>query len=442
MTRSGGRRERARFREGFEAALWKAYSNPVRVDGPLSQSIETDTVVIGGGFTGLSAALELRALGRSAVVLEAHEPGWGASGRNTGIWAPFWLAMTPDKLVENYGVDRGGRIARMMIEAARAIPETVQKYDIDCGARTTGVLMCAAKTKSFETLKSLADQWNRAGGNVEVIDRAQVRRLVASDHYIGGINYRDGGMIDPLAFTRGLALAATAEGAEVFTGSPATAIEQDGSGWRVVTPSGEVRAENVILATNVYTAGLWPGLEKTFYKLTLAMLATEPFADRGASFLPGGVPFVDAEMVDSFGAGFDREGRLVMSLPPSVSAALPPEKVLKPFWKKFREVFPHAPETVGVSHVWYGDVCTPPGLFPRVYNPAQGIYAVLGYSGNGITQATGMGREIARFAATGDPDACALPPSEIKAAPARWLVNFALRRIVLPLARQYIFRFG
>src|SRR5690606_37859793 len=129
---------------------------------PLDATVDTDTAVIGGGYTGLAAALELRAAGREVTVLEAHEPGWGASGRNTGWWITLWFTKTPSQLAAQMGAERARRLTAMMVEAERNMPAMARDLGIECHLKATGVLMAAAKDKTFDKLKHVADDWNRA----------------------------------------------------------------------------------------------------------------------------------------------------------------------------------------------------------------------------------------------------------------------------------------
>lgn len=408
---------------------------------PLDATVDTDTAVIGGGYTGLAAALELRAAGREVTVLEAHEPGWGASGRNTGWWITLWFTKTPSQLAAQMGAERARRLTAMMVEAERNMPAMARDLGIECHLKATGVLMAAAKDKTFDKLKHVADDWNRAGHTLEVMERATTRALIATDRYVGAVKFCHAGMLDPLALCRGLARAAIRSGAAVHGRTPALALTRHNDRWRIKTPQGEVRAAHVIIATDAYRTNLWPGLDKTFYRIPLAMVSTTPFPDGGRSILPGGIPFSDADALDNFGAGFDDQGRLTMSIMPSFHQRRSKEAVFGPYWAMFRRVFPKAPGHITASHVWYGDVGVTPDFFPRLYAPAPGLVAINGYSGNGITQATAMGREAAKFI-MGGAEACALPVSPLKPLPLTAAVSAGLAHVALPLLRQMVYRFS
>lgn len=419
--------------------LWQRTARPSPVYPPLGADVKADVAIIGAGYTGLAAALRFSSHGRDVVVLEAMEPGFGASGRNTGWWVPFWTLMTPVKALERFGEMDGGCFCQMMIDAGRLVRQLVETHGIACDMRQAGVI-CAARTP--ETLKKLqnsAATWRQWGAPVDEIDVIAMRDYVATDRYIGGVMYRDGGQLQPLDYCRGLAAAAVRSGVRIHSRSPATALVPEGNGWHVTTPTGTVQARQVLLATNAYPP-IFSKMQSKFLHIKIAMIASEPFPDQGRRYLPQGAAMADVDSHDAFGVGFDCEGRLVTSVMPAFRDGITPEAAARPFWRMFRNIFPDAPERVGWQSLWHGEICVPSDALVKTEELAPGLFAAFGYSGNGIAQASMVGTEMADWMATGDRARLRVPPMALKAVPLASMVSLLINRLALPALGHVVYR--
>lgn len=419
--------------------LWQQTARPASIYPPLGADVAADVAIIGAGYTGLTAALRLAEMGRDVVVLEAQEPGFGASGRNTGWWVPFWTLMTPEKALARFGEADGTRFCQMMIGAGRLVRHLVTTHGIECDMRPIGVV-CAARTpETLKKLQSSAAIWRQWGAPVDEIDAAAMRGYISTDRYVGGVIYRDGGQLHPLDYCRGLAAAAMRAGVRIHSQSPAVALSPDGGGWRVVTPSGAVRARQVLVATNAYPPIL-RGMQGKFLHIKIAMVASAPFPDQGRRYLPQGVAVADVDSHDAFGVGFDGDGRLVTSVLPAFRDGITPEAATRPFWRMFRSTFPGAPEKVEWQSLWHGHICVPSDALVKTDELAPGLFAAFGYSGNGIAQASMVGTEMAEWMANGDRSRLRVPPMVIKSVPFAGMMSLLINRLALPALGHMVYR--
>jgi glycine/D-amino acid oxidase-like deaminating enzyme len=202
--------------------------------------------VIGGGFTGLSAALHLAERGVDVAVLEANEPGWGASGRNGGQVNPG-LKHDPDVVEQDFGSDLGRRMVALSGNAPNVVFGLIQRHQIECQALQSGTLRAAVSRRAAAGIRATTAQWAQRDAPVELLDAAALRQVTGSTRYATAVLDRRGGQVNPLGYARGLAQAAMQAGAAVFGGTPARRAQRNGTVWEITTPTGTVRAEKLVL---------------------------------------------------------------------------------------------------------------------------------------------------------------------------------------------------
>ena len=245
-------------------------------------------LVVGGGYTGLSTALHLAEAGASVCVLDAKHPGWGASGRNGGQVNPT-LKHDPDELVKMFGAENAEPLIDAVSRSADVVFELVRQHGIDCQPVRAGWLQVGYSSKAVRTMHARAAQWERRGVPVQMLDKTAVAARVGSEAFEGGWLDGRAGTLQPLSFARGLAFAAQRRGARIHGESAVVTLEREGSSWVATTVKGpRVTAEQVVLATNGYTDGLWPGLSSTVLAANSAIVATQPLGELGASIFPRG----------------------------------------------------------------------------------------------------------------------------------------------------------
>jgi glycine/D-amino acid oxidase-like deaminating enzyme len=389
---------------------------------PLEGAHAADLCVIGGGYTGLSAALHAAAAGARVVLLEANEIGWGASGRNFGQVVPY-LKHEPAQALSRLGATWGGR----MVEAACGGPDLVfgliDKHGMACEARRAGLLFAAHTPAALKRLEARAAFWRDRGDPIALLDPGAARAAIGGGRYWGAALERRGGTLNALGYARGLARAAQAAGARLCVRSRATALKRDGARWRIETAAATVSAANVAIATNAYTDGLWPGLSRTIVPVRAYQLFTRPLPENlRRSILPGGQALTDTRRMIS-GVRLHADGSLHLSGygPPFGPEARPDRDDAA---RRLRALFPQIGEIAWAGH-WSGWIAMTVGEFPKLIEPAPGILAGLGYSGRGIALATVMGRELARRAGGALADSLAFriePPRSIPSASAARVV--------------------
>ena len=186
---------------------------------PLQGSHATDAVVIGAGFTGLSTALHLRRAGIAVTVLEAMEPGWGASGRNNGQVIPTLSRPDPDDIVARHG-EAGERFVALVRDSASILFDLIREERIEAEAEQTGWIQPVHSPGRMKIAERRVAQWSKRGAPVELLSREETTRRLGSDAWFGGWWNRTGGHINPLALARGLARAVLARGGVIFADTP------------------------------------------------------------------------------------------------------------------------------------------------------------------------------------------------------------------------------
>ncbi len=410
------------------SALWFSTAAPPPETPPLQGDRRADACVIGGGFTGLSAALHLAEAGVDTVLVEAAHPGFGASGRNHGQVVPGYSKHSPDQIAAKFGKERGEAMNQWVQDSAALVFDLIRRHGIDCDAIQKGWLMPAHNAARLAVARQKHDQWAARGAPVEFLDRSRTADLTGSPHYIGAWMHRGGGNIQPLGYTRGLARAAQKAGAVIHAASPALAVERHGGAWRVKTPGGTVTAEKVVLATNAYVNDLWPALAKSFVPVRLFQSATTPLSDNIArSILPQGHSISDSRRV-LWSFRKDRDGRVVAGAAPVFTFDIR-RRVATMVAGHIKTVFPQVGE-ISLEHIWDGRIAVTTDRLPHLHDVAEGLHAGLGYSGRGIAMATGMGKLLAERV-LGTP----LAELPVPASPLRPLPLHALS---IPIARLTI----
>src|SRR5213080_4634541 len=233
-------------------SLWAAVT-PAGPELPqLIGRAEADVVIIGAGFTGLSAALRLREAGVDVAVVEAAEPGWGASGRNNGQVIPTLSRPDPEDIVARHGA-AGERFVALLRDSASMLFDDARRYQIEAEQEQAGWVQPVHSPGRIKIAERRVRQWLKFGAPVELLSRDQARDMLGSDAWFGGFWNRTGGHINPLALARGLARTVLGLGARIYARSPAESFERRNHRWVVKTAKGEVSGRALVMATNAYS---------------------------------------------------------------------------------------------------------------------------------------------------------------------------------------------
>jgi glycine/D-amino acid oxidase-like deaminating enzyme len=373
--------------------LYRETAPPALSTPPLEGESRADIAVVGGGLTGLSTALHAAEAGAKVVLLEAVDPGFGASGRNGGQVNPG-LKPDPDTVERDFGLDLGGRMNALAGAAPSLVFDLIQRHSIECDARRNGTLRAAVHPKHAAAIRTTVEQLARRGAPVQYLERGAIASMTGTDRYIGAMFDRRGGDLNPLAFARGLSRAAIGAGASIHGNSRVSSMRQEGSGWRLETAGGTVLAAHVVLATNGYTDRLWPRLRRTIVPLFGAIAASEPLEEPvSRAIMPSRAVLYESGAITVYyridlgqrlligGRGPMREIDSSGAIPHLISYV--------------HELWP----TLGPvrwSHAWGGRLAMTRDHYPHIHEPARGVLVCLGYNGRGVAMATALGQQLAR----------------------------------------------
>ncbi len=359
----------------------------------LEQSLACDVAVVGGGYTGLTAALELASRGYDVVLLEAARVGFGASGRNGGHVA-WGYAAEMEAIERAVGREDAGRLWALGLEAVELLRERVRRLAIDCDLKLTGYLLAAPKARQMraleKTARHLEQRYGYAGGRL--LRREELHAVVRSPRYLGGYWFAEAGHLHPLNYALGLARAAQAAGARLFEGSRVRAIKQ-GAAVLLQTKRGSVRARFAVLAGNATLGRLVPELCAQAMPASTYMVATEPLGEaRARALIPGDIAISDCNFVlDYFRLSAD--GRLLFGGGVSYSTVTPPD-LRATMRRKILRVFPQL-SNARLDYAWHGRVAITMERTPALGRLAPNLYYAHGYSGHGVALTGLAGRVIA-----------------------------------------------
>lgn len=376
-------------------SLWTATAHAAPPAPALRGEVEADVAIVGGGVTGLSAALHLAERGLSVVVLEGRPLGWGASGRNGGQLNPG-LKHDPDAIEARFGPDIAARMLRLTGEAPAFAMSLVRRLGIDCDAVQPGWIQPSHDAASAAVQEARVQQWARRGVEIRRLSRAEVADLIGTDVYSGGILDPRGGNLHPLNFTLGLAAAAQRAGARIYAQNPVISIRSEGDRQVLTTSAGRVRATRVLLCTNAYTDALVPPLARTLVQVQSVQVASAPLpAGLRQSILPGRQAASDGRRVMVY-YRMDAAGRFIIGGRGDYNARAT-AALMENLRRIARKMFPQLGD-VPFDHAWGGYVAMTADHYPHLVPIGGAMLSATGYNGRGLALATAMGRVMADWA--------------------------------------------
>jgi len=364
---------------------------------PLSGAIRCDVAIVGGGLAGLSAALELGERGLDVVVLEAREVGWGASGRNGGQ-AIHGLACGQDVIESQLGLADSRKVWDMTIEALDMLRERIAKYGIECDWRD-GFLGVATNARKGRDLHAWADEISsKYGYPLTHISPADLPRWIASGRYHSAIHDPRSGHLHPLKYVLGLARAAAAAGVRIFENTEVTGFVQDG-GVTLSTAGGAVRADQVLLAGNVYLQEIAPRLESRIMPVGTYIVCSEALdAALADSLIPTRSAVCDTDFVlDYYRTTNDH--RMLFGGRVSYSTRTP-ANLQDSMRRRMVDTFPQL-EGTKIQYAWGGFVDITMNRAPDFGRIGANVYYLQGFSGHGLAL-TGLAGRVVAEAMTAD----------------------------------------
>lgn len=377
-------------------SFWQATAPPFRGAATGSLPVTASVVVIGGGFTGVSAALNLARSGIDVVLLESGDIMSQASARNGGH-CNTGVSQNFSSLVASQGLEQASRFYRAFDSAVSYVGQLVREEQIDCDFRLCGKLKLASKATHFPVLRSAWRMMRETvDPEIELISKDEIRREVGSDAFHGGLLQKRGGQMHMGKFGIGLAEAAARSGAKIFPHHAVTGLKRlDGHRHRVITAKGEIVADKVLMATGVSNEGPFPWFQRRIVPIGSFIVATEPLGDELISqVLPKERTYVTSLNIGNyFRTTADRRlifggrARFAVSNPTSDSRS---GEVLR---VAMTALFPQL-SNARIDYCWGGMVDMTADRLPRA-GEHDGVFYSLGYSGHGTQMSTWMGRVMA-----------------------------------------------
>jgi gamma-glutamylputrescine oxidase len=353
----------------------------------LTGSETADVCIIGAGFTGISAALELAERGFSVIVLEAVRVGFGASGRNGGQIVNGY-SRDLDVISARYGTDAGRVIGAMALEGGDIIRQRVETYDIDCDL-VPGGLFAAMTTKQMRQLAHHKQVWDGFGHHtLEIVGPSALPKHVVSARYVGGMIDKASGHIHPLNLVQGEAAAAERLGARIFEDSRVIAVDA-GAAPVVKTAQGEVRSKFVLVCGNAYIGDLLPEIGGKIMPVSTQILATEPLGGLAAELLPSNVCVEDCNYVlDYFRRTADNR---ILYGGGIVYGGQDPESIRAKILPNMLKTFPGLKDA-RIDYAWSGNFALTLTRFPQLGRLSATVYYSHGDSGHGVTTTHLLGK--------------------------------------------------
>jgi glycine/D-amino acid oxidase-like deaminating enzyme len=400
------------FHRDFKAMpyWWEHYRPTAQEPVDLPQRVRV--AIVGGGYAGLSTAIELAKQGIDSVVLEAQELGFGASTRSGGGVSG---GVNIGKSFSGRGMAVDPRRASAMLadgaDAFSLIERLIVEENIACFWQKTGRFVGAWTPKHFAIQAKRVDQLNAAArSECYMVPRERQREEMASDYYYGGMVVERSANLHPSLYYKGLLDIARKRGVPVCAKASVTRIIEQNSGWLVTTERGAVRADEVVIATNGYTGDITPQLKRRVVPLASHIIATEELpADLAASLIPKRRTLADTRRVLCY-YRMSPDGKRVVFGGRARFTQVSPE-VSAPILHRFMtDRFPQLRD-VKVTHAWTGNVAFTLDAVPHM-GQQDGMHYLLGCNGSGVAMMTYLGWQTARKIAGVANYACAFDGEE------------------------------
>jgi glycine/D-amino acid oxidase-like deaminating enzyme len=359
---------------------------------PLPEKV--DVAVIGGGYTGLSAARTLAKRGVKVAVLEANTIGWGASSRNGGMTLTG-LKVSMHTVFKKYGREIARRLFQCSIESVDMVERIVKDENIDCGFARYGHLLTASKPAHYEGFKGevdfMAKEFNHA---VRLVPQSELRREIGSNAYHGALVDEVSGGLNPAQYVAGLAAAAEKAGATLHARARVNSLERRDKRFFIQTERGSLQAESVLVGTSGYTSNATKKLQRKVIPIGSFIIATERLSDELVHELSpkNRMIFNSVHYLNYFRLWDNRMifGGRAAFFPENKNTTARSAEILR---REMINVYPQLKD-VNVEYVWGGTLDFAFDMMTHV-GEVDGIYYSLGYAGHGVAMATYLGKTVA-----------------------------------------------
>ena len=366
---------------------------------------QSRVAIVGAGYAGLSAALELSKQGIDAVVLEAKELGYGASTRNGGgVSGGINLGRSLSGKHRQQGQDAAQQHQALTDshDGFSLVERLIEEESIDCHWQRNGRFIGAWTPKYYASLQQRVERLNALTSiGARMVPRDRQREEIASDFYFGGMVLERTAALHPALYYKGLLDACIRRGVAVCAHAAVTRLDHSGAGWKVSTARGTIEAEHVVIATNGYTGALTPDLKRRIIPIASHIIATEELpSDLAASLVPKQRTLADTRRVVCYYRMSPDGKRMVFGGRPRFTAV--DARTSAPLLHRFMtERFPQL-AGARITHAWTGNVAFTFDAMPHM-GERDGLHYCLGCNGSGVAMMTHLGYQTARKIA-GVPD--------------------------------------
>ena len=366
---------------------------------PLPEKV--DVAIIGGGYTGLSAARTLAKSGATVIVLEAETIGWGASSRNGGM-VLTGLKIAMQTAIKRYGREHAKRLFQCSLDSIDTVEQIVKEENIDCGFARTGHLLAANKPGHYDALKGevefMAKEFNHA---VRLVPPSEMRSEIGSTLYHGALVDDVSAGLNPAQYVKGLARAAEKAGAVLHARARVNYLGRRGKRSFIETERGSLTADSVLVGTSGYTGNATKKLKKKIIPIGSFIIATEQLSDRLVNELsPKNRMIFDYKHYLNYFRLWDNRmifGGRAAFFPETANTIRRSAEILR---REMVEVYPQL-KNAQVEYVWGGTLDFAFDMMTHV-GQQDGIYYSLGYAGHGVAMATYLGKTVAEAMLAGN----------------------------------------
>ncbi|MBK8620165.1 MAG: FAD-binding oxidoreductase [Anaerolineales bacterium] len=362
---------------------------------------KVDVAIIGGGYTGLSAARTLAKRGVNVAVLEAETIGWGASSRNGGMTLTG-LKVPMQTIIKKYGRETAKELFQCSIDSVNTVEEIVKEENINCGFSRTGHLLAANKPKHFDALKDevefMAKEFNH---KVHLVAPGELKSEIGTDVYHGALVDDVSGGLNPAQFVTGLADAAEKAGANLCARARVNRLRRGENRFVLETERGALSAESILVATSGYTGNVTQKLQKKIIPIGSFIIATERLSDELAHELsPKNRMIFDFKHYLNYFRLWDNRmifGGRAAFFPENKNTIAQSGEILR---REMIQVYPQLKD-VKVDYVWGG---TLDFAFDQMTHVGEldGVHYSLGYAGHGVAMGTYLGKTVAEAMLNGN----------------------------------------
>ncbi|MCF3933261.1 FAD-binding oxidoreductase [Acuticoccus sp. M5D2P5] len=381
-------------------SAWRATSVAQRTFPNLDGDRDTDTLIIGAGFTGLSTARDLLAKGAECLVVDGKDVAFGASGRSGGFAVPRYKA-NYSTLAKTFGNAMAVHLFREVVGATDAIAQTVETFKIDCSYQRNGHVTPAHSPGALEGIEADVAflKAHAEDDGAHILDRKATAEALGTEVYFGAYVDGRGGCLHPYDYTRGLASGLADRGVPISVGTSVTRLQRDGDRWIAETNKGRIRARCIVIATNGYSLPLRGAgtLHRRIVPVSSSVVATRPLdLNESRKTLPSLLPVTDTRRLVNYFRMLPN-GQLVFGGRGDITGRRDDPDAYKMIEGHLATTFPHL-AGIDIQERWSGFVAVTLDGFPHAGALDDNLFYAIGYGGRGVALTSLMGSRLAKMA--------------------------------------------